>query len=139
MVRFFDHVYLIVDGLDECGDDTNNVINGILDVIESSDNVSTAFLSRDKCKIRYRFEDDFTGIEITANSEDIDHGADAHVFGDEQIAPLQRVILSESSSEDPAATFSVVASPWCSTRASTGLSVAQSYSSRPRDGLAELP
>lgn len=71
MVKSFDHVYLIVDGLDECGDNTDNVIDGILSIVECSDNISTALLSRDEGNIRDRLEDNFTGIEIAAHTEDI--------------------------------------------------------------------
>lgn len=71
MIKSFDHVYLIVDGLDECGDNTDNVIDGLLDVIECSDNISTAFLSRDEYNIRDRLESDFTGVEIAAHTEDV--------------------------------------------------------------------
>lgn len=71
MIKSFDHVYLIVDGLDECGDNTDNVIDGILDVVDASDNISTALLSRDEYNIRDRLEDCFTGIEIAAHTEDI--------------------------------------------------------------------
>ncbi|KAK2609594.1 hypothetical protein N8I77_003090 [Diaporthe amygdali] len=71
MVKSFDHVYLIVDGLDECGDNTNNVIDDILDILGCSDNISTAFLSRDEDNIRDRLEEDFSGVEIAAHTEDI--------------------------------------------------------------------
>lgn len=71
MIKSFANVYLIVDGLDECGDNTDNVIDGILDIVECSDNISTAMLSRDEDNIRCRLEDDFTGIEIAAHTEDI--------------------------------------------------------------------
>lgn len=71
MVESFDHVYLIVDGLDECGDKTDNVIDGILDIVECCDNMSTALLSRDEDNIRDRLENDFTGVEIAAHTEDI--------------------------------------------------------------------
>lgn len=71
MVKSYEHVYLIVDGLDECGDNTNNVVDSILDVIDCSDNISTAFLSRDEDNIRDRLEQDFTGVEIAAHTEDV--------------------------------------------------------------------
>lgn len=71
MVKLFDHVYSIVDGLDECSDNTDNVIDGLLGIIHCSDNISTAFLSRDEYNIRDRLEDDFTAVEITAHTEDI--------------------------------------------------------------------
>lgn len=71
MVKSFDHIYLIVDGLDECGEHTDNVIDGILDIIEASDNISTALLSRDEYNIRDRLENQFTGVEIAAHTEDV--------------------------------------------------------------------
>lgn len=71
MIKSFDHVYLIVDGLDECGDNTDHVIDGVLDIVECSDNISTALLSRDEDNIRDRLQDDFTGIEIAAHTEDV--------------------------------------------------------------------
>lgn len=71
MVKSFDHVYLILDGLDECGDNTDYVIDGILEIVECSDNISTTLLSRDEYNIRDRLEDDFTGVEIAAHTEDI--------------------------------------------------------------------
>lgn len=71
MVKAFDQVYLILDGLDECGDNTDKVIDGILSLLECSDNVSAALLSRDEYNIRDRLEEDFTGVEIAAHTEDI--------------------------------------------------------------------
>lgn len=71
MVKAFDQVYLIVDGLDECGDNTDKVIDAILSLLECSENVSTALLSRDEYNIRDRLEEDFTGVEIAAHTDDI--------------------------------------------------------------------
>lgn len=71
MVKLYDQVYLIVDGLDECGDNTVKVIDGILSLLECSDNVSTSLLSRDEYSIRDRLEEDFTGVEIAAHTDDI--------------------------------------------------------------------
>lgn len=71
MVKSFDHVYLVVDGLDECGENTDGVINGILDIIKCSDNISSALLSRDEDNIRDKLEETFTELEIAAHTEDI--------------------------------------------------------------------
>lgn len=71
MAKSFEHVYLIVDGLDECGNNTDDVIDCILEIVDCSDNISTALLSRDEYNIRDRLEDDFTGVEIAAHTEDI--------------------------------------------------------------------
>ncbi|KAL1849146.1 hypothetical protein Daus18300_013351 [Diaporthe australafricana] len=71
MMRSFTHVYLVVDGLDECGHDTDNVIDAILNIVDNTDNISTALLSRDEDNIRDRLEKNFTGVEISAHTEDI--------------------------------------------------------------------
>lgn len=71
MVKSFDHVYLVVDGLDECGESTGEVIKVLLDLIGASDNISTAFLSRDEDHIRDRLGSDFENVEIAAHTEDI--------------------------------------------------------------------
>lgn len=71
MVKSFDHVYLIVDGLDECGASTGKVVDALLQIIDASDNISAAFLSRDEDHIRSRLEDRFENMEIAAHTEDI--------------------------------------------------------------------
>ncbi|ROV93550.1 hypothetical protein VSDG_06755 [Cytospora chrysosperma] len=71
MMKSFDHVYLIVDGLDECGPSTSEVVKALLVIINASDNISVAFLSRDEDHIRYWLEKDFENVEIAAHTEDI--------------------------------------------------------------------
>lgn len=71
MMKYFDHVYLIVDGLDECEASTGKVIDALLDIIDASDNISAAFLSRDEEHIRCRLEENFENVEIAAHTEDI--------------------------------------------------------------------
>ncbi|KAG8169168.1 hypothetical protein KVR01_001917 [Diaporthe batatas] len=72
MIDLFKHVHLIVDGLDECGENTDNVMRGVLDILECRDNlpVSTALLSRDEHNIASRLEN-FTQVEIAAHTADI--------------------------------------------------------------------
>lgn len=85
MMKSFQQVHLIVDGLDECGDDTEDVVDALLDIVNNSDNISTAFLSRDEDNIKERLmnirnedvmmeddvEDDFDRIEIAAHTHDV--------------------------------------------------------------------
>lgn len=83
MVKSFDHVFLIVDGLDECGDHTPDVIDALLEILDESDNISAAFLSRDEDDIRDRLvpgnhdgtdthgDDEFVRIEIAAHTQDV--------------------------------------------------------------------
>lgn len=71
MLELFDHTYLIIDGLDECGKSTDEVVESLSDISEDAHNVSIALLSRDEDEIRSRLEDDFTPIEIAAHKGDI--------------------------------------------------------------------
>ncbi|KAI8188517.1 hypothetical protein K4K51_006680 [Colletotrichum sp. SAR 10_75] len=71
ILELFDHTYLVVDGLDECGKSTDEVVKCLFDISEDADNVSIALLSRDEDEIRSRLEGSFTPIEIAAHKEDI--------------------------------------------------------------------
>ncbi|KAI8317478.1 hypothetical protein K4K59_006740 [Colletotrichum sp. SAR11_240] len=71
ILELFDHTYLVVDGLDECGKSTDEVVECLFDISEDADNVSIALLSRDEDAIRSRLEGSFTPIEIAAHKEDI--------------------------------------------------------------------
>ncbi|GJD00104.1 ankyrin repeat protein [Colletotrichum higginsianum] len=71
MTKMYDHVYLIVDGLDECGKLTDDVVEILSGISEDTDNVSMALLSRDEDHIRNRLEADFVPLEIAAHKEDI--------------------------------------------------------------------
>ncbi|KAF4814155.1 Vegetative incompatibility protein HET-E-1 [Colletotrichum siamense] len=71
ILELFDHIYLVVDGLDECGKSTDEVVKCLFDISEDADNVSIALLSRDEDEIRSRLEGSFTPIEIAAHKEDI--------------------------------------------------------------------
>ncbi|EQB54693.1 hypothetical protein CGLO_05441 [Colletotrichum gloeosporioides Cg-14] len=71
ILELFDHTYLVVDGLDECGKLTDEVVECLFDISEDADDVSIALLSRDEDEIRSRLEGSFTPIEIAAHKEDI--------------------------------------------------------------------
>ncbi|KZL87691.1 ankyrin repeat protein [Colletotrichum incanum] len=71
MVNMYDHVYMVVDGLDECGKLTEEVFEILSDVSEGTKNVSMALLSRDKDHIRDRLDSRFIPVEIIAHKEDI--------------------------------------------------------------------
>ncbi|KAI4602531.1 hypothetical protein KJ359_009779 [Pestalotiopsis sp. 9143b] len=67
----FDRVLLMVDGLDECGDNADHVSRVLSDLAQEADNMSSAFFTRDEEGIRDIFEERFDQIEIAARSEDI--------------------------------------------------------------------
>ncbi|WYZ38113.1 hypothetical protein EsH8_III_000027 [Colletotrichum jinshuiense] len=74
MIQTFDHVFLIVDGLDECGDTTEEVVEALCLITQCSDSSSTALLSRHEDNIREQLQDvenDFLNINIQAHTEDI--------------------------------------------------------------------
>lgn len=69
----FSRVYLIVDGLDECGDHTDETVRSMLRVslATANKNINVALLSRDELMIRKMLEDHFDWIEIEAHTHDI--------------------------------------------------------------------
>ncbi|KAG5657930.1 hypothetical protein KAF25_007963 [Fusarium avenaceum] len=69
----FSRVYLIVDGLDECGDHTDETVRSMLRVslATANKNINVALLSRDELMIREKLEDHFDWIEIEAHTHDI--------------------------------------------------------------------
>lgn len=69
----YDQVFLIVDGLDECGTHTDDTLKSLLLLLgkESQEFISMALLSRDEIPIRQQLEDNFGHIEIAAHTEDV--------------------------------------------------------------------
>ncbi|KAI2469788.1 ankyrin [Annulohypoxylon bovei var. microspora] len=71
MIRLFDQVFFIVDGIDECGNLVEDVLETFCSISEDSDNISMALLSRDEPNIRDRLEDNFVCEKVAAHKEDI--------------------------------------------------------------------
>ncbi|GAW24092.1 hypothetical protein ANO14919_136720 [Xylariales sp. No.14919] len=71
MFQSFDQVILVVDGLDECGDNTDEVTQALADIGDYSTNVTMALASRDEYTINLKLQDGFTKIQIGARKEDI--------------------------------------------------------------------
>ncbi|SPJ78936.1 uncharacterized protein FTOL_07327 [Fusarium torulosum] len=69
----FGRVYLIVDGLDECGDHTNETVRSMkrVSTATANKNINVALLSRDELEIREQLEQEFNWIEIEAQNHDI--------------------------------------------------------------------
>jgi hypothetical protein len=74
MVCEFDNVRLVVDALDECGDNTRLVAKQLKELVDcESRNLSLALLSRDEVDIRDVFGPPFSAhIEIAAHVEDVE-------------------------------------------------------------------
>ncbi|KAK7967901.1 uncharacterized protein PG986_002178, partial [Apiospora aurea] len=71
MARLFSHVFLTVDGIDECGTRADEVLEALTAIMEATDNISMALLSRDEDNIRDCLEDVCVPVEIAAHKEDI--------------------------------------------------------------------
>ncbi|PSN71685.1 hypothetical protein BS50DRAFT_234023 [Corynespora cassiicola Philippines] len=81
MICVFDDVRLVVDALDECGDNTR-LISNLLKELASSDgaNVSLALFSRDEADIRDILTPPFSKhVEIAAHTEDVEQYARADI------------------------------------------------------------
>ncbi|RSL70467.1 hypothetical protein CEP51_012187 [Fusarium floridanum] len=71
MSERFDQTLVVIDGLDECGDETEDVVGILREVADYSERVSMALFSRDHFNIRIRLDQDFEVIHIAAHTEDI--------------------------------------------------------------------
>jgi NTP pyrophosphatase (non-canonical NTP hydrolase) len=71
MMEELDKVFIIIDGLDECADNTDDVLEILMSLVNSQEKVSLALLSRDEQNIREKLEDEFTHVPIAAHTEDL--------------------------------------------------------------------
>ncbi|KAI2601749.1 ankyrin [Hypoxylon sp. NC1633] len=71
MTKLYDRVFLIVDGIDECGKFVDVVLEALCSISKDSDNISMALLSRDEPNIRDYLEEDFECESVAAHTEDI--------------------------------------------------------------------
>ncbi|KAK1852273.1 hypothetical protein CCHR01_05087 [Colletotrichum chrysophilum] len=70
MAESFEQVYMVIDGLDECQDNIEEVVDALCEIARSSDEISMALLSRNEDNIRVRLqhpEADFANEEIAAH------------------------------------------------------------------------
>lgn len=72
MIQQFEKTFIMIDGLDECGDNTEEVAMHIRKLSEESPSTSIAVFSRDEQEIRDELTDEFSHIEIAAHKEDLD-------------------------------------------------------------------
>ncbi|KAJ3532746.1 hypothetical protein NM208_g8299 [Fusarium decemcellulare] len=72
MAACFEKVYMVVDGIDECGETAREVARALADIVEEQEaTVSLTILSRDELPIREALQDAFVSIEIEAQRDDI--------------------------------------------------------------------
>lgn len=71
ILKMYKQVYLVIDGLDECGKHTADVAGALARIPKASTNVSIALLSRDEDEVRHHLHKDFVSIEVAAHKQDI--------------------------------------------------------------------
>ncbi|KAF5716134.1 ankyrin repeat [Fusarium mundagurra] len=72
MAETFDKTFIIIDGVDECGDKVEEVAIALSELADSADSASIAIFSRDEEEIRIALGmNDFGHIDIAARTEDI--------------------------------------------------------------------
>jgi hypothetical protein len=71
MAALFDHVLVVVDALDECGNSTVEVVRCLVEISAKISHMSLALLSRDELHIRCKLDGYFKSVEIAAKKDDI--------------------------------------------------------------------
>ncbi|KAH6893018.1 hypothetical protein B0T10DRAFT_604285 [Thelonectria olida] len=97
MSKLFGQTIIVIDGLDECGDNEGDVVDMLLEVAEFSEGVSMALFSRDHFNIRIRLEQDFSIVPIAAHTEDIQLYVGAEL---EKRIQSRRLLLSDMNMKD---------------------------------------
>ncbi|KAI1741312.1 ankyrin repeat-containing domain protein [Xylaria scruposa] len=72
MSFLFDQLYIIVDGLDECGDEVHIVVQTLSRLSQDSDHITMALLSRNELYICETLEQKFVHMEVGAHTEDVE-------------------------------------------------------------------
>ncbi|KAF4339492.1 hypothetical protein FBEOM_6613 [Fusarium beomiforme] len=98
MCEIFDQTIIVVDGLDECDDMTDEVVDNLIQLADYSEGVSIALFSRDHYDIRVRLEEDFEPIQIAAHTEDVQLYVNAEV--DKRIRTRQLQLTSADMKEE---------------------------------------
>ncbi|KAH7259564.1 uncharacterized protein BKA55DRAFT_300847 [Fusarium redolens] len=98
MCETFDQTIIVVDGLDECDDLTDEVVDNLIQVADYSERLSMALFSRDHYNIRVRLEEEFEPIQIAAHTEDVELYVNAEV--DKRIRTRQLQLASADMKEE---------------------------------------
>ncbi|KAF5568221.1 ankyrin repeat [Fusarium phyllophilum] len=112
MCETFDQAIIVVDGLDECDDMTDEVVDSLIQLADYSNGLSMALFSRDHTNIRARLEEDFELIKIDAHIEDVELYVNAEV--DKRIRTRQLQLSSVDMKEEIRTTLVRKAAGMCS-------------------------
>ncbi|KAF5000238.1 hypothetical protein FGRMN_1870 [Fusarium graminum] len=72
MAEIYEKVFVIVDGLDECGSHVSRMTQALKSVADRCGTVSAAFFSRKEEDIREELEGQFEHIEVSAHTKDLE-------------------------------------------------------------------
>ncbi|KAK7413685.1 hypothetical protein QQX98_007467 [Neonectria punicea] len=72
MADVYDKVFVVVDGLDECGDHVSQMTQSLKSLADRSETISAAFFSRKEEEIREKLEGEFEHIEVAAHTKDLE-------------------------------------------------------------------
>ncbi|KAF5639652.1 ankyrin repeat [Fusarium sp. NRRL 52700] len=97
MVKTFRQVLIIVDGLDECGDEMSSVTSCLSDLASLAEPATVALFSRNEMQIRSRMGKNFTEIPIEAHTEDIENYVRSEL---EQRIQSCRLVVRKSETKD---------------------------------------
>jgi hypothetical protein len=99
MSSIFEDVRLVVDGLDECGDNAGAASLALRSLVAEHDSMSACFLSRDVPDIFEVLQTPFCShIEIAAHTKDVDHYVRTEV--EERLAKKQLRLKSNELKEE---------------------------------------
>ncbi|RBR18897.1 uncharacterized protein FIESC28_05819 [Fusarium coffeatum] len=79
MCQLFPKVFLIVDGLDECINNTREITRGVAHLASSIPNLSIALFSRREVEISSELVPEYEQIEISAHTQDLELYIDAEI------------------------------------------------------------
>ncbi|KAF5228271.1 hypothetical protein FANTH_14544 [Fusarium anthophilum] len=97
MVKTFRRVLIIVDGLDECGDEMSSVTTCLSDLAGFAEPATVALFSRNEMQIRSRMSKNFTEIPIEAHTKDIENYVRSEL---EERIQSSRLCLRKSETRD---------------------------------------
>lgn len=97
MAELFDQIMIVVDGLDECSDKADDVVDILLEVADYSERLPMALLSRDHLNIRDCLEPEFDIAPIAADTTDLKRYVGAEL---EQRIKGRRLQLSDMSMKE---------------------------------------
>ncbi|KLO80834.1 uncharacterized protein LW93_9079 [Fusarium fujikuroi] len=98
MCGTFDQNIIVIDGLDECDDMTDEVVDNLIQIADFSNGLSMALFSRDHYNIRVRLEEKIEAIRRAAHTEDAELYVIAEV--DKRIRTRQLQLASADMKEE---------------------------------------